>query len=124
MIGFEAGLSDSNADCKNAFGAGVDGSVGRSIDVTARAGALLSPTSLLYARGGYSNARFGSDGDGENRDGWLVGAGYETMLGANLSARVEYNYAKYSGYDDADGGVSIRLSPRRNVVKAGLAFRF
>lgn len=114
VAGLEVGLSDSTAKSEL-----LDGRADRTVDVTARAGALVSPTSLLYGRAGYSNAR-GSDFDGnfgETRDGWLLGAGYEVMLGTSASARLEYNYSQY---DDADTGVT----PKRHALKAGVAFRF
>jgi outer membrane immunogenic protein len=100
---------------------------GRTINVTGRAGFLVSPDGLLYARGGYSNARFNianPAGPGENRDGWTVGGGYEQMLGRNVSARLEYNYADYG--DDLLPGVGggTRLNYHRHAVMTGLNFRF
>src|SRR3546814_19660714 len=57
----------------------------RSLDLTARAGYLVTDNTLLYARGGYTNARVRTSFDGaagfrsatENRDGWMVGGGVE-----------------------------------------------
>ncbi|MCU0890210.1 MAG: outer membrane beta-barrel protein [Sandarakinorhabdus sp.] len=100
---------------------------GRTINVTGRAGFLVSPDGLLYARGGYSNARFNivnPVGPAETRDGWTVGAGYEHVLGRNVSARLEYNYADYG--DDLLPGVGggARLNYHRHAVMTGLNFRF
>lgn len=39
------------------------------------------------------------------------------MLGANASARIEYNYSQYDG--EGSG-----VTPKRHVLKAGVAFRF
>lgn len=100
---------------------------GRTINVTARAGILVSPDALLYARGGYSNARFSitnPNGPSENRDGYTVGAGFEKMLSRNVSARVEYNYGDY-GNDTLPGtGGPSTLNYHRHAVMTGVNFRF
>jgi outer membrane immunogenic protein len=100
---------------------------GRTINATARAGWLITPEGLLYARGGYSNARFniqGPAGASETRDGYLVGAGYEHMLARIVSARVEYNYSDY-GNDTLPGiGGGARLNYHRHAVMTGVNFRF
>lgn len=100
---------------------------GRTINVSGRAGWLITPQGLLYARGGYSNARFSITnpaGPAENRDGYLVGAGYEHKLGRNVSARIEYNYADY-GNDRLPGiGSGSTLNYHRHAVMTGVNFRF
>lgn len=98
---------------------------GRTINVTARAGFLVSPEGLLYARGGYSNARFSiPNGPRENRDGYTVGAGYEHKLSQNISARLEYNYSDY-GNDQLPGtGGPSTLNYHRHAVTTGINFRF
>jgi outer membrane immunogenic protein len=100
---------------------------GRTINVTARAGWLVTPEGLLYARGGYSNARFSITnpaGGAENRDGYTVGAGYEQMLGKNVSARIEYNYSDY-GNDTLPGiGGGASLNYHRHALMTGVNFRF
>ena len=100
---------------------------GRTINATARAGFLITPQSLLYARGGYSNARFdirNPNGPSENRDGYLLGVGFEQSLARNVSARVEYNYSDY-GNDTLPGvGGPTTLNYHRHAVMTGLNFRF
>ena len=94
-----------------------------SLDLSARAGYLLTPQTLLYVRGGYSNERVrttiatGSTvrTDSENQDGWLVGGGVERAINNNVSARLEYRYAKY----DQDNG-----KDESHRVLAGLSYRF
>ena len=98
---------------------------GRTINVTARAGFLVSPEGLLYARGGYSNARFSvTNGAAESRDGYTVGAGYEHMLGRNVSARLEYNYSDYGNDVLPGAGGPSTLNYHRHAVMTGVNFRF
>jgi outer membrane immunogenic protein len=110
---------------------GFDVEQGRTINVTARAGWLITPEGLLYARGGYSNARYTATNNilrladvSENRDGYLVGAGYEHKLSRNVSARLEYNYSDY-GNDNLVGiGGPATLNYHRHAVMTGVNFRF
>lgn len=109
--------------------AGIEISAGRTIGATARLGYLLGDKHLIYARGGYSNARFSADDgitkDSGNRDGFTIGAGYEQALARNVSARIEYNYSDY-GSDDLTNLVGVRSSAglNRHAVTGGLNFRF
>jgi len=108
---------------------GIEISAGRTIGATARLGYLLGDKHLIYARGGYSNARFSSDDgiskDSANRDGFTIGAGYEQAFARNVSARIEYNYSDY-GSDDLSALVGVRASAglNRHAVTGGLNFRF
>lgn len=124
VVGIETSLTGRSGT--NSFPT-FDLEAGRTINVTGRAGFLVSPEGLLYARGGYSNARFNivnPVGPAETRDGWTIGAGYEHVLGRNVSARLEYNYADYG--DDLLPGVggAGRLNYHRHAVMTGLNFRF
>lgn len=98
---------------------------GRTISTTARLGFLTDPQGLVYARGGYSNARFNLDDGGtrfsENRDGWTVGAGYERALTQNVSARIEYGYSDF-GRDRLSANADLKYT--RHAVNAGLNLRF
>ncbi|WP_353216949.1 outer membrane beta-barrel protein [Sandarakinorhabdus sp.] len=124
VVGLETSLTGRSGSSRFAT---FDLEPGRTINVTARAGWLVAPDGLLYARGGYSNARFSIDNPlvpAENRDGYTLGAGYEHMLAKNISARVEYNYGDY-GNDDLPGiGGGARLNYHRHAVMTGVNFRF
>lgn len=124
VIGVEAAITGRTGT--NSFPT-FDLDADRTINATARAGVLVAPDALLYARGGYSNARFSVTnpaGPSENRDGWTVGAGFEKMLGKNVSARVEYAYSDY-GSDALPGvGGPSTLNYYRHAVMTGVNFRF
>lgn len=124
VLGVEASLTGRTGS--NRFPT-FDLEAGRTINVTARAGWLVTPEGLLYARGGYSNARFSitnPTGASENRDGYTVGAGFEKMLSNNVSARVEYNYGDYGNDVLPGAGGPSTLNYHRHAVMTGVNFRF
>jgi outer membrane immunogenic protein len=91
--------------------AGVE--AGRDLYAGGRIGAVVSPTVLIYAKAGYTNARASVTGlGGVNFDGIRAGAGVEILVGKNFSIRGEY---RYSNYEDG-------LSRNQGVI--GLGFRF
>lgn len=95
----------------------------RSIDLSVRAGYLVTPATLVYVRGGYANERVGTriaaDGvtlsGSESRDAWLVGGGVERMITDKISTRLEY---RYSDFSNGDGKFD------RHQVLLGIAYRF
>ena len=125
VIGAEAGLDFATDDEVQSSVAGTSYSIDPkySIDLTARAGFLVNPQTLVYARGGYTNARVrttnieaaGSKSASSSQDGWVAGAGVERRLTDNTSARLEYRYSKFREDDGED---------KRNRVLAGLSYRF
>ncbi|OYU16255.1 MAG: hypothetical protein CFE37_00795 [Alphaproteobacteria bacterium PA4] len=133
VLGAEVALTGRTGTAPLANGGGLELKQGRTIAATARLGFLLGPDSLIYGRGGYANARYtlrdANTNISENRDGYTVGIGYEQIVARNVSARVEYNYARF-GNDNlpalaADLGASnAKLKYGRNAVTAGLNFRF
>jgi len=126
VIGAEASLTGNTA---STVVDGIELGIGRTFNATARLGYVLGDKHLIYARGGYSNARFtaddGFDKEGGNRDGFTIGAGYEQAVARNVSARLEYNYSDY-GSEDLGDLVGARASAglSRHGITAGLNFRF
>ena len=125
VVGAEAGLDFATDDETQKTVSGTDYNVDPkySFDLTARAGYLANPQTLLYIRGGYTNARVqttitnaaGIQSASDNQDGWLAGAGVERQVAQNVSARLEYRYSKFSEGDGND---------QRHRVLAGLSYRF
>lgn len=143
VIGGEAELTTSTADTDSLdgdqenFGLGsVD--AGRDIYVGARAGFKVTPSTLLYAKAGYTNARYGilgTDGEVSERrnidtDGWRVGAGVEQKLGSNAFAKLEYRYSNYSKAEvdfenpDIPDTDQFDVDLDRHQVMAGVGWRF
>jgi outer membrane immunogenic protein len=125
VLGAEGGVDfgTDNEVSTSAAGASYTVDPKYSFDVTARAGYLVTPQTLLYVRGGYTNARVRTtltnaaavQAASDNQDGWLVGGGVEHQLNQNLSARLEYRYSKLSEGDGKD---------YRHRVLAGMSYRF
>ncbi|AWW75085.1 autotransporter outer membrane beta-barrel domain-containing protein [Erythrobacter sp. KY5] len=143
VLGVEAELTDSTADTEFAdgdfegFGLG-NVETGRDIYLGARIGTTIGDTTLLYAKGGYTNARYNIKGsfDGEDynssidTDGYRVGAGIEQMIGNNAYAKLEYRYSNYSEaeLDFEDGDIPDvdlgEIDTDRHQVMAGVGWRF
>lgn len=141
VVGAEAELTDSTASADNegvpnTFNLGrVE--AGRDIYVGGRAGFIVGEKMLVYAKGGYTNARFnlvGTDGTVSldqrlDTDGWRIGAGVESAIGKNAFAKVEYRYSKYGkGEFDFNGDTpdssSFSIDTDRHQVVASVGLRF
>ncbi|MEA3002528.1 MAG: outer rane immunogenic protein [Sphingomonadales bacterium] len=126
VLGIEGEASDSSAK-KCVGGVSIAGdslcaSAGRDLYVGGRVGALVAPTTLLYAKAGYTNARINSTyttptGIGnltarDNLNGVRVGGGIEQSVGGSAYVKAEYRYSNYEKNVD------------RHQVVAGFGFRF
>jgi outer membrane immunogenic protein len=121
VVGAQAEL---NFPISSRFGNGLTAiSPKRSVDLSLRAGYLVTPKTLVYVRGGYSNALVGAAIQtptgfiraSDDRDGWLLGGGVERKLTDKISARVEY---RYSDFSEGNGKFD------RHQVLAGVAYHF
>ena len=142
VVGAEASISDSTAKTEfdegdfEGFGIG-NVKANRDLYVGARVGAAVTPTTLLYAKGGYTNAKFdvnSSDGTTElsqdiDTDGYRLGGGVEQKFGTNTYAKVEYAYSNYKkGEVDFNGELAdtdrFDLDLDRHQVVASVGLRF
>ncbi|HEX5184916.1 MAG TPA: porin family protein [Allosphingosinicella sp.] len=126
VFGVEGEASDSTAKrcVAGVLTAGDDlcARAGRDLYVGGRVGAVVAPTTLLYAKAGYTNGRIDADyttvsGVGDFRDhrdlnGFRVGGGIEQAIGRNAYVKAEYRYSNYEQNVD------------RHQVVAGFGFRF
>jgi outer membrane immunogenic protein len=121
VFGIEAEASDStNRGCiGNVFNAGdsLCARTERDLYVGGRAGAVVGRNILLYAKAGYTNARFQVDYDdgtaggasnltiNQNLDGVRVGLGVQLGIGRNAYIRTEARYSNYEAGSDRGGVV-------------------
>lgn len=140
LFGVEGEITGSTAknnrqDYSTTFGFGRV-SQGRDLYVGARAGILATPTTMVYVKGGYTNARLrvlagttNQETDTAfNLDGYRVGAGVEHAVGPNSYVKAEYRYSNYSrgNIDYASGGTSGRFDVdtdrHQGVISYGFRF--
>lgn len=141
VVGLEGEYTDSTAKTGfnngdfEGFGFGqVD--AGRDLYIGARVGAKVAPDLLLYAKGGYTNAKLNildSDGTRETErdfklDGWRAGAGVEYALNRNTFVNVEYRYSNYQNgkveFGNGTTGNDFDVDLDRHQVMAGVGMRF
>ncbi|BEU99879.1 porin family protein [Novosphingobium olei] len=109
----------------------------RDLYVGARLGFAMSPKTLLYVKGGYTNARFALEGNGGglvsnqrlDTDGWRAGAGIEQKLGDHGFGRIEYRYSNYQKAEfDFNGNTPdssrFNIDTDRHQVVASVGVRF
>lgn len=139
VFGAEAEIAGSTAKVGNPARANLGfGRVkaGRDLYVGGRIGTTLSPTTLVYAKAGYTNARIdltASDGTTEtgghfNLDGYRLGLGVERALSPRTYAKIEYRYSNYGDarFEYASGGNTnnFGIDTDRHQIAAGVGFRF
>ena len=142
VVGPEAEVTWSTAKTKfdngdfEGFGIG-NVKTNRDLYLGARLGYVVSPSTMVYAKGGYTNAKFDvRNGDGTvvtNRDidadGWRIGAGIEQAVSNNVFAKLEYRYSNYEKGEldytgDIPDGQRFDLDLDRHQVVAGVGVRF
>jgi outer membrane immunogenic protein len=79
VLGASVELQDSN-------------DTGRDLGVSARLGAKVGSSGLIYATGGYTNLKVF---DGLKLDGYRVGVGGELALGGTAFVKLEQRYSNY-----------------------------
>ena len=140
--GVEAEISDSTAKWDNNNGVPNTFNLGRvsadrDIYVGGRIGYVTSPNTMVYVKGGYTNARFGLQGtDGTvsrdqrlDTDGYRIGAGVEHQLSGNAYVKAEYRYSNYAkGEFDFNGTTPdssrFKIDTDRHQVVVGAGLRF
>ncbi|MDI1297343.1 MAG: porin family protein [bacterium] len=134
VIGLELEASDSSTKQRYTDLIFLDDSAklaaGRDLYVGARIGFPVTRNLLVYAKGGYTNARAKltyNDGagfsasDSDTLDGWRLGGGVE-LANATSFARVEYRYSDYGEYKVDGVGTGLSLSRQQVAVTGGFRF--
>ena len=109
---------------------------GRDLYIGGRVGVLAGPTTMIYAKGGYTNSRLRvlagdttqTTDTSFNLDGYRVGAGVEHALGTNSYAKVEYRYSNYGRaailYGSGTTSGKFDVDTDRHQVAVSYGFRF
>jgi outer membrane immunogenic protein len=130
VVGVEGEITGSTIKAHNSnlltAGDNIRVKAGRDLYAGARLGYVISPNTMIYAKGGYTNARFNTDysvgtariQQGDNLGGFRVGAGVERKLSGNAYVKAEYRYSHYGKLE----GYDIDLD--RHQVLAGVGVRF
>lgn len=141
VLGIEGEVTGSTAKTSNnpidsaALGYGRV-KAGRDLYLGARVGFRAAPSTLIYAKGGYTNQRLdltASDGTTEtgshyNLDGYRIGAGVEEAIGQRTYAKLEYRYSNYGDarleYPNGANTANFDVDTDRHQIVAGVGFRF
>lgn len=107
----------------SAFGSGVSVGLTDAWSVGARAGFLVTPTTLVYALAAFQHTEVDDAGSGllSSLEGIAVGGGLETELAAGWALRGEYRFVAYDGETIA-GVVGIETDEQQGRI--GLVYRF
>lgn len=138
VVGIEGEISGSTADITgrdiDIAGDSLRLDAGRDLYIGGRVGFVAGPSTLIYAKGGYTNFRVQShyeDGSGGifdrgvTLDGWRVGAGIEqrfSLLGPSGFIKAEYRYSNYSNLDLDN--IDAEIDTDRHQAVIGVGFRF
>jgi outer membrane immunogenic protein len=142
VVGLETDFDEADIEGKATASTALGGaSAGSKIDwfgtVRGRAGALVTPNTLLYATGGWAYGHTTTSASaallgvgaatsiGSNQNGWAVGGGLEYAFNSWLSFKTEYLYVDLGTstlVSGAAGAVPFSLSEKAtaHTVKAGI----
>ncbi|MCC2979609.1 outer membrane protein [Sphingomonas sp. IC4-52] len=129
-LGLEGEITDSTVRQRDVdvltAGDRLRADAGRDFYIGVRAGYVLSPKLMAYAKAGYTNARVKTrytsgtvtTREAENLDGFRLGAGLEYAISPRFFVKGEY---RYSHYGDQNGE---EIDADRHQVMAGVGVRF
>jgi len=139
ILGAYAGLDLAKAELCGAFGEEDRGclSRGRTFNIGLRAGIPIGDRAMVYAKGGYSNAKveLSYDSDVADEDnalfmasktsgGFHVGGGAELSFTANTYGKLEYAYTGFDSYDHIEEDLVAAADTDRHQLLVGLGLRF
>lgn len=129
-LGLEGEITDSTVRQRDAdvltAGDRLRTEAGRDFYVGVRAGYVVSPKLMAYAKAGYTNARVTSrytsgavtTREADNLDGFRLGAGLEYAISPRFFVKGEYRYSHYGDQNGKD------IDADRHQVMAGVGVRF
>ena len=108
----------------------------RDLYVGGRLGFAVTPSTMIYAKGGYTNAKFEGRftngagtifNDGVTADGYRVGAGIEqkfSLFGPSGFIKAEYRYSNYKNIDIGEDDFDFKTDFDRHQAVVGVGVRF
>ena len=108
----------------------------RDLYVGARFGFAVTPSTMIYVKGGYTNAKFESRFDngagtiynnGVTADGYRLGAGIEQkfkLFGPSGFIKAEYRYSNYQNLDIGQNDFDRKIDVDRHQAVVGVGVRF
>lgn len=109
----------------------------RDLYVGGRIGVAVAPSTLLYAKGGYTNAGLktyytpvagGTTTEGRlEAEGYRIGAGVEqkfNLFGPSGYVKAEYRYSNYSSINSTVSATSVDVDLDRHQAVVGVGVRF
>jgi outer membrane immunogenic protein len=128
VIGAEGDLSVADTKASLNFGGfTVEGKSAWNAGLRARAGYLFTPTTMPFLTVGYGweDRKISSTGGVVNRDitfgGLQIGAGIETLVTSNISARLEYVHTFYQAKTLV---APLTYKPESGRVMLGVSYKF
>ena len=106
----------------------------RDLYIGARLGFAVGPTTMLYAKGGYTNAKLKAEynngpgvlsTEGGTLDGYRLGAGVEqkfNIFGPSGFVKAEYRYSNYKNLDFGAADIDTDLDRHQALVGVGIRF--
>ena len=84
--------------------------------------------SMVYGLAGVAGTRAtatdATQNDSQTHLGWIVGAGLETFITENITARVEYDFANYGAAEYDLGATNPDIALRDHAIKLGIGLKF
>jgi outer membrane immunogenic protein len=140
IVGIEGEFADSdvNGAANDLFATGDSFRLNtdRDLYLGVRLGFAISPSTMIYAKGGYTNAKFEGRFDngagtifnnGVTADGYRIGAGLEQkfkLLGPSGFIKAEYRYSNYKNLDIGQNDFDRKIDVDRHQAVIGLGVRF
>lgn len=141
LVGVMAeGTWSSGIGSRSAQAPGVNASLSTQpnlgLALLARAGVMPTPTSLIYATGGYAGQNFHTIGHATAGgtsanittdnffNGWTIGGGFESLLGGGWSTKLEYRFSQFESRAISLGVANATIQPFMHTARLGLTYRF
>jgi outer membrane immunogenic protein len=121
------GEADVNYAGNDSHSSGRKVEQGLNGSVRGRVGVDVNPV-LVYGTAGLAlgNAKLSTPAGSDDKTlvGWTAGAGAETFVTDNVTARVEYRYTDYASKDFRAGGSTVSSGYDEHSVRLGMGVKF